>query len=99
MKRVTSKSDARRPDRTTGRSPRPTGSGWTCSRRRVKAGCVYREPPDFELPRPANGGRDLWRRWVDTALDSPHDAVPREAAPTVTGNTYTEEPCLRHRSG
>jgi glycogen operon protein len=52
---------------------------------------AYWESLDFELPRPANGSRDLWRRWIDTALDSPHDIVPWKTAPTVTGNTYRAE--------
>jgi glycogen operon protein len=47
---------------------------------------AYWEPLDFELPKPNNGS--LWRRWIDTALDSPHDIVLWETAPTVQGNTY-----------
>ena len=35
---------------------------------------AYWEPLDFELPAPATAGP--WRRWIDTALDSPHDIVP-----------------------
>ena len=34
---------------------------------------------------------NLWRRWIDTALDSPHDIVPWQTAPTVTENTYRIE--------
>jgi glycogen operon protein len=47
---------------------------------------AYWEPLDFELPRLESGG--LWRRWIDTTLDSPQDIVPWQTAPTITGNTY-----------
>src|SRR5262249_48621065 len=50
---------------------------------------AYWEPLVFELPRPSDG--NLWRRWIDTALDSPHDIVPWQSAPTVTENTYRVE--------
>jgi glycogen operon protein len=46
---------------------------------------AYWEPLDFELPRPANTN---WRRWIDTALDSPDDIVPWQAAPPVPGDAY-----------
>src|SRR5262249_40914277 len=36
---------------------------------------AYWEPLDFELPRQTNGSRYLWRRWIDTGLDSPQDIV------------------------
>jgi glycogen operon protein len=46
------------------------------------------EPLEFELP-PQNQGRGgAWRRWIDTALDSPNDIVPWEKASTVSGLTY-----------
>ena len=32
-----------------------------------------------------------WRRWIDTALDSPHDIVPWQTAPTVPGDSYRVE--------
>jgi isoamylase len=47
---------------------------------------AYWEPLDFELPELDGGGS--WRRWIDTALDSPHDIVPWEKAPRVKSNTY-----------
>jgi glycogen operon protein len=47
---------------------------------------AYWEPLDFELPT-LDGGA-LWRRWIDTALDSPNDIVPWWEAPTVAGPTY-----------
>jgi glycogen operon protein len=46
---------------------------------------AYWEPLEFELPRPTGG---TWRRWIDTALDSPDDIVPWEKAPLVHGKTY-----------
>ncbi len=43
---------------------------------------AYWEPVDFELPPAGNAGANPWRRWIDTALDSPNDIVPwREASP------------------
>jgi glycogen operon protein len=50
---------------------------------------AYWEPLEFELP--GTGDRGPWRRWIDTALDSPHDIVPWQSAPTVPGNTYRVE--------
>jgi glycogen operon protein len=47
---------------------------------------AYWEPLDFELP-PVEAG-NVWRRWIDTALDSPDDIVPWEAAPPVADGTY-----------
>jgi glycogen operon protein len=47
---------------------------------------AYWEPLDFELPK-LDGGR-RWRRWIDTALDSPHDIVPWQSAPAFPGDTY-----------
>jgi glycogen operon protein len=51
---------------------------------------AYWEPLDFELPPPGDGG--AWRRWIDTAMDSPKDIVPWELAPAVSGNNYRVEP-------
>jgi isoamylase len=50
---------------------------------------AFWEPLEFELP--ALEGGDSWRRWIDTGLDSPHDIVPWQAAPTVQGNAYRAE--------
>jgi glycogen operon protein len=47
---------------------------------------AYWEPLTFELP--ANGSDNPWRRWIDTALDSPNDIVPWEDARAVDGFTY-----------
>ena len=37
-----------------------------------------------------NRGRE-WRRWIDTALNSPQDIVPWQMAPTVAGDIYRAE--------
>jgi glycogen operon protein len=47
---------------------------------------AYWEPLDFELP--GRGDGQPWRRWIDTALDSPHDIVPWQEAPSVPGGSY-----------
>ena len=52
---------------------------------------AYWEPLEFELPPvdPACGG--CWRRWIDTALDSPYDIVEWQTAPAVPGQSYCAE--------
>jgi len=49
---------------------------------------AYWEPLDFELPRLDKAGENPWRRWIDTALDSPHDILQWEAAESVPGYAY-----------
>jgi glycogen operon protein len=51
---------------------------------------AYWEPLAFELPA-IGERRDPWRRWIDTALDSPNDIVPWETAPPVPGHHYRVE--------
>jgi glycogen operon protein len=49
------------------------------------------EPHEFELPPACNGGDNTaapWRRWIDTALDSPTDIVRWQEAPAASGRTY-----------
>ena len=46
---------------------------------------AYWGPLEFELP-PLSAGS--WRRWIDTALDSPNDIVPWEHARDVSGKVY-----------
>jgi glycogen operon protein len=46
---------------------------------------AYWEPLQFELPQLC--GRH-WRRWIDTALDSPEDITPWDEAPIVDGDSY-----------
>jgi glycogen operon protein len=45
------------------------------------------EPLAFELPPAA-----AWRRWIDTALDSPQDIMPWEEAPLVPDPAYRAAP-------
>jgi glycogen operon protein len=52
---------------------------------------AYWEPLDFELPPVHQTDGNPWRRWIDTALDAPHDIVPWQTAPTVSGSTYRAE--------
>ena len=51
----------------------------------------YWEPLDFELPPMDNTGR-AWRRWIDTALDSPDDIVDWQRAQPVSGPAYRVGP-------
>jgi len=53
---------------------------------------AYWEPLDFELPPANEGGGGPWRRWIDTALDSPHDIVPWQTTAPVPGSSYRAEP-------
>jgi glycogen operon protein len=50
---------------------------------------AYWEPLDFELPKVEDGV--CWRRWIDTALDSPQDIVPWPTAAAVSQNSYRAE--------
>lgn len=52
---------------------------------------AYWEPLDFELPRLDRAGKNRWRRWIDTALDSPDDIVEWETAEPVPGYAYRAE--------
>jgi glycogen operon protein len=52
---------------------------------------AYWQPLDFELPRISNSNETSWRRWIDTALDSPRDIVPWETAESVPGYSYRAE--------
>jgi glycogen operon protein len=45
------------------------------------------EPLDFELPL-LNGGSKGWRRWIDTALDPPHEICEWHVEQAVPGTTY-----------
>jgi glycogen operon protein len=49
---------------------------------------AYWNPLEFELPRLDHGFGPVWRRWIDTALDSPADIVAWPSAPAVASLTY-----------
>lgn len=53
---------------------------------------AYWEPLEFELPRLHNADANAWRRWIDTALESPHDIVAWQSAPPTPGPSYRAEP-------
>jgi glycogen operon protein len=48
----------------------------------------YWQPLTFELPPVTGGPPGPWRRWIDTALDSPEDIVPWQDAPSVRDHRY-----------
>ena len=52
---------------------------------------AYWEPLVFELPQPGNSGEHPWHRWIDTALDSPHDIAPWQSSPSIPGYNYRAE--------
>ena len=48
---------------------------------------AYWEPLDFELPVLADGSRNWWR-WIDTALDPPHEICEWNRETQVPESTY-----------
>jgi isoamylase len=52
---------------------------------------TYWEPLDFELPPERERQGKPWCRWIDTALDSPHDIVPWQEAVPLSSQTYRAE--------
>jgi len=52
---------------------------------------AYWQPLDFELPQADKAGGNPWRRWIDTALDSPYDILQWETAESVPGSAYRAE--------
>jgi glycogen operon protein len=50
---------------------------------------AYWEALQFELP-PLTGG-ETWRRWIDTALEPPHEIVEWQKAPSIAGAVYQAE--------
>ena len=50
---------------------------------------AYWDSLEFELPKLTDGTN--WRRWIDTALDSPEDICPWQQAPTVNGESYRSQ--------
>lgn len=53
---------------------------------------AYWEPLKFELPSLRDSNVRLWRRWIDTYLDSPQDIVDWQKAPEVPDFTYQAGP-------
>jgi isoamylase len=53
---------------------------------------AYWEPLDFDLPVVPGAGVGGWRRWIDTALESPEDIVDPAAVPSVPGTQYRVMP-------
>jgi isoamylase len=53
---------------------------------------AYWEPLDFELPAVGGEGEVLWRRWIDTGLESPEDILAWQDTRLCTGNTYRVGP-------
>jgi isoamylase len=51
---------------------------------------AYWEALDFELPQA--GGGNPWRRWIDTALDSPNDIMEWQSSPSIGGHIYRAAP-------
>jgi glycogen operon protein len=49
---------------------------------------AYWEPLDFELPQVGDAKAGRWHRWIDTALDSPHDIVPWLETVPVSDASY-----------
>jgi isoamylase len=49
---------------------------------------AYWQPLDFALPRLDSAGTNPWRRWIDTALDSPHDILEWAKAEPLHGHNY-----------
>ena len=52
---------------------------------------AYWKPLHFELPPVAASAGGQWRRWIDTALDSPYDIVPWQTAPSIDVAPYRVE--------
>jgi len=53
---------------------------------------AYWEPLDFELPSVPEPAVSGWRRWIDTAQESPEDITDPAAAPAVPGRLYRAMP-------
>ena len=53
---------------------------------------AYWEPLEFELPPADHEGEIAWRRWIDTALDPPHEIEEWQAAPLIPSRTYRSGP-------
>jgi glycogen operon protein len=52
---------------------------------------AYWESLEFELP-PAVPPRNVWRRWIDTALAPPDDITDWQSPPPIAGGAYVAAP-------
>jgi isoamylase len=52
---------------------------------------AYHEPLNFELPPIDYKAGNVWGRWIDTALVSPHDIVEWDKAPVLRDSSYRVE--------
>jgi glycogen operon protein len=53
---------------------------------------AYWERLEFELPSVPETNESSWRRWIDTAQETPNDIVPWKEAPPFSGSSYAAEP-------
>jgi isoamylase len=53
---------------------------------------AYWETLEFKLPPVGSAEAHPWRRWIDTSLESPHDIVEWQTAPSIPGHTYRVGP-------
>jgi glycogen operon protein len=53
---------------------------------------AFWEALEFELPALGESNPGPWRRWIDTALDSPQDIVPWQTARACSGKAYCAAP-------
>jgi glycogen operon protein len=51
---------------------------------------AYHTALDFELPEVKNGSH--WRRWIDTALESPDDICERSDVSVTANGKYLVQP-------
>ena len=49
---------------------------------------AYGDSLNFELPQVPDAGENPWRRWIDTALDSPADILSWDTAVPASGHVY-----------
>jgi glycogen operon protein len=52
---------------------------------------AYSEPLEFELPSAGDRSENAWRRWIDTALESPSDIAEWQTSPAISGAVYRVE--------
>jgi len=52
---------------------------------------AYWEPLEFQLPSMCRTSNSAWKRWIDTALESPRDIVDWRTAPSISEQVYRVE--------